>query len=132
MLFFRGFAGENSAYGFSVHDTFGSAYVTQEVNGSRTATTFALPWVPSLMRYANDTGRDATQRVKFNLPPGLSGSLVWNTRYQEVTLAGGTWHPNDAVVTGLLYRWDEGERLHAISIDRIKAWIDGLITNGDL
>lgn len=40
--------------------------------------------------------------------PGLSGSLVWNTRYKEVSEIGKIWTPADARVTGLLWGWHTG------------------------
>ena len=38
----------------------------------------------------------------------MSGSLVWNTKFLEVTQTGETWDPErHAVVTGMLRRWDQ-------------------------
>lgn len=34
---------------------------------------------------------------------GMSGSLVWNTRYREVTEKGAQWTPADLRVTGLVW-----------------------------
>lgn len=39
------------------------------------------------------------------MPAGLSGSLVWNTRFREVSAQGRLWTPADARVTGLLWGW---------------------------
>jgi hypothetical protein len=37
------------------------------------------------------------------LGPGLSGSLVWNTRYVEVTSRGMEWRPEHARITALVW-----------------------------
>ncbi|RQU90551.1 serine protease [Burkholderia cepacia] len=38
-----------------------------------------------------------------SLPNGMSGSLLWNTRYEEITRSGGKWSPADACITGMIW-----------------------------
>ncbi len=59
---------------------------------------FLLPYVPEVAVNVNDKGSSSLPRA-----PGLSGSLVWNTRYLEVTAAGKEWCPEDARVTGIVW-----------------------------
>jgi hypothetical protein len=59
---------------------------------------FLLPYTPEHAVYMHDDQDEPLPRA-----PGLSGSLVWNTRYIEVTSAGGTWRPEDALVTGIVW-----------------------------
>ena len=76
-------------------------------------------WDPSKTQHTAATSQEAREAVKFSDPRGLSGSLVWNTRYLEVTQAGGTWTPNKAVVTGLLRRWDCGQEPFSSGVSNI-------------
>ncbi|EJL6955072.1 hypothetical protein NMT27_001107 [Vibrio cholerae] len=59
---------------------------------------FLLPYTPELATYMNDDRESPLPRA-----PGLSGSLVWNTRYREITNSGGIWQPSDARVTGIVW-----------------------------
>ncbi len=59
---------------------------------------FLLPYTPEFATYMNDDRESPLPRA-----PGLSGSLVWNTRYREITNAGGIWQPSDARVTGIVW-----------------------------
>jgi hypothetical protein len=45
----------------------------------------------------------ASTNGNLSAPPGMSGSVLWNTRYREVENAGGTWKPEDARVTGIVW-----------------------------
>ncbi|MBA8845725.1 hypothetical protein FHW02_003811 [Ochrobactrum sp. RH1CCR137] len=56
---------------------------------------------------------------------GFSGSLVWNTRYLECVSAGREWKPEQAVVTGLLRRWDTSTKtLLAWRVEHLRAWLE--------
>lgn len=55
----------------------------------------------------------------------MSGSLVWNTRYLETRESGRNWSPDDAVVTGLLRRWDEKTKtLLVYRVEHVRTWLD--------
>lgn len=53
------------------------------------------------------TGDD--HKVVAALPPGLSGSLVWDTRRMSCLNQGIDWQPSRARVAGILKRWDDKE-----------------------
>lgn len=59
---------------------------------------FLLPYTPEHSTYMNNENDSILPRA-----PGLSGSLVWNTRYREITNKGGVWKPSDARVTGIVW-----------------------------
>ncbi len=55
-------------------------------------------------------------------PRGLSGSVVWDTRY--VAAGSGVWAPADARVCGLLWAYDERHQcLIATKIEAIRAFL---------
>ncbi|WP_156668673.1 hypothetical protein [Rhizobium aegyptiacum] len=125
ILFFRGFSGENARYAFGVHQTNGSGYATQEKDNTGDAGIFELFWEPKKTRFTSRTTPEATAEMKFEDAGGFSGSLVWNTRYLEVTRQGGQWTPADAVVTGLLQRWDTATKtLLAWRVEHLRAWLE--------
>ncbi|QJI20408.1 MULTISPECIES: trypsin-like peptidase domain-containing protein [Pseudomonas] len=51
-------------------------------------------------------------------PDGMSGSLVWNTRFVEVTQQGGDWQPEDARITGMV--WGHSSKVCALIATRIE------------
>jgi hypothetical protein len=83
LLFFRGYAAENSAYGFGVHQANGTGYCSQEVAYAGDDEIFELFWEPSLGQTTIGTSKEAAAAMSFDDPEGFSGSLVWNTRYLE-------------------------------------------------
>ena len=125
LLFFRGYAGENAHYAFGVHETNATGYCTQEKKGTGDAEVFELFWEPQHTKFTSGTSSEAQAEIKFDDARGLSGSLVWNTRYLEVTEAGRTWSPNDAVVTGLLQRWDQQTKTLLVwRVEHLRRWLD--------
>lgn len=129
LLFFHGFAGENADYGFGIHQANGSAYCSQEKANTGDAQSFEIFWEPSNTRYTTGTSEETRSAVKFCNPQGLSGSLVWNTRFLEVTETDGTWTPDDAVVTGLLRRWDgQRQTLLVWRVEHLLAWLGSTAT----
>jgi hypothetical protein len=123
LLFLHGIAGENAPYGFGVFEPAGSAYCSQEKPGGD-KNYFEVFWQPDDIQYTTDTTPEEQERVKHKDARGLSGSLVWNTRYIEVTRSGGQWSPADAVVTGMAHRWDGGtQTLLIYRVEHIRRWI---------
>jgi hypothetical protein len=59
---------------------------------------FLLPYTPEYAEYMSNGQRETLPRA-----PGLSGSLVWNTRYMEIKRSGGVWNPEDARVVGIVW-----------------------------
>ncbi|NIF29463.1 hypothetical protein F3J44_24235 [Pantoea sp. Tr-811] len=86
---------------------------------------FLLPYSPEIVEYMSE-GPDKV----LPLPPGLSGSLVWNTRYVEVTSSGRAWEPEDARITGII--WGGSSKsgvLVATPVGYIWQLIDSTISN---
>lgn len=132
LLFFLGFAGENADYGFEIHQTNGSGYCSQEKVNTGDAQNFEIFWEPSNTRYANGVSEEARAAVKFCNPQGFSGSLVWNTRYLEMSGAGVKWTPADAVVTGLLRRWDDQTKTLLVwRVEYLLAWLRSAAAAGN-
>ncbi len=124
LMFFRGYAGENARYAFSVHQVNASGYCTQEVQESGDDELFELFWEPLHTQFTLGTLSALRSETRYDNAEGFSGSLVWNTRYLEVTGAGGVWTPEDAVVTGLLRRWDQKTKtLLAWRAEHLQAWL---------
>jgi hypothetical protein len=53
-------------------------------------------------------------------PHGMSGSLVWNTRFFEFQATDEEWSPEEAVVTGLVFSWDKNNRIFCIKIEHVR------------
>lgn len=124
MMFFRGYAGENAHYAFGVHQVNASGYCTQVVRDSGDDEIFELFWEPIQTQFTQGTSPAQRSETRYDDAQGMSGSLVWNTRYLEITRAGGTWTPEDAVVTGLLRRWDQKTKtLLAWRVEHLQAWL---------
>lgn len=51
---------------------------------------------------------------------GLSGGLVWDTKYVATTRTGGEWAPEHAMVCGLVIGWSS--RDEAIYVSKIENW----------
>ena len=129
ILFFRGYAFENSHYGFGVHEANGSGYCSQEkVVSQPDPQIFEMFWEPEKTEFTEGAPAEVRENVKYNNPEGFSGSLVWNTRLMEVEAAGRRWSPDDAVVTGLLRRWDPNTKtLLVLRIEHLRTWIEAQI-----
>lgn len=125
LLFFRGFAGENAPYAFGVHQAIASGYCSQEkfVETPQDRSIFEMFWEPGEIRFTSDTAEEA---VKAQDAGGFSGSLVWNTKYLKCRNAGREWVPDQAVVTGLLRRWDTATKTLLVwRVEHLRAWLDG-------
>lgn len=125
LLFFSGYAGENAHYAFGIHQTDRTGYCTQEKMGTGDGEIFELFWEPDKTEFTSETSAEARAEMKFDDAHGFSGSLVWNTRYLETLREGGrTWTPDDAVVTGLLRRWDEDTKTLLVwRVEHLRAWL---------
>lgn len=124
--FFHGFAGENSHYGFNVLDSAASAYLTQQSSVAiKDDQIFELLWDPQRTNFVESTSIEAQKSVSYTDPGGFSGSLVWNTRYLEVTSTGHSWTPECAVVTGLLKRWDTATKTLLVTrVEHLRRYLE--------
>jgi len=102
LLFIAGYPGQRSQFAFNTLFSPHTPYLTQEdAEQSQVlgAHHFAVPWRP-------DQARSVEPRSPgLSLPPGMSGSLVWNTRRVEFHQSGRPWSPQEARVTGLVFAW---------------------------
>lgn len=127
LLFFRGFAGENSSFMIDTLTSNASGYVSQEVKGSGSDQFFEIFWDPGKTQYSAGSSNEARNQIRYLDPHGFSGSLVWNTRYLELTQAGKRWTPRDAVVVGMAQRWDEiAKTLLVRRVEHMRPWLDDM------
>lgn len=124
ILFFRGLAGENAYFGFGGFDCIITGYCTQEKRTTGDKDVFEIFWEPSKTRITPNTDFETQKRLRHESAAGFSGSLVWNTRFVEMGCDIDAWNPSDAVVTGLLRRWDtKGKTLLGWRIEHVNAWL---------
>ncbi len=125
ILFFYGWAGENASYGFGTLATKGTGYCSQEIKNSGNEDFFEIFWDPQNTQPSTISKPDASSLIKYDDPSGFSGSIVWNTRYCELTSQGCEWSPEDAIVTGLLQFWNAKKKsLLALRIEHLRELID--------
>lgn len=56
-------------------------------------------------------------------PPGLSGSLVWNSRRLECFYADRPWDPSMALVTGIIWGWPSRDYLIATKVEHFRNFL---------
>ncbi|ETR79475.1 hypothetical protein X566_00725 [Afipia sp. P52-10] len=125
LLFFRGIAGENANYiGNFGTDVILSGYCSQEKHDTGDGEIFEVLWKGGQASVTSGTDSSVRDRVLYDNPAGFSGSLVWNTRFVELGCDLSTWTPDDAIITGLLRRYDEAtETLLVWRIEHVRAWL---------
>ncbi|MGX8011379.1 hypothetical protein ACVDG8_021645 [Mesorhizobium sp. ORM8.1] len=124
VLFFRGVAGENAYISSFGADAILSGYCSQEKNGTGDTNIFEIMWSPANAAVTAGTSDDVRTRVKYENPAGFSGSLVWNTRFVELGCDFSKWSPSEAVVTGLLRRFDiVTNTLLAWRVEHLHGWL---------
>jgi hypothetical protein len=125
LLFFFGYAGENSHYWPDQLDSYGSGFCTQQKLGAVDNEYFEIPWDPQKACVVAGTSDQTRAEMRFENAQGFSGSLVFNTRFIETAAAGRVWSPKDAVVTGMVQRWaPESKTLLARRIEHIRPWLE--------
>ncbi|TGQ89968.1 hypothetical protein EN851_20240 [Mesorhizobium sp. M8A.F.Ca.ET.208.01.1.1] len=124
VLFFRGVAGENAYISNFGADAILTGYCSQEEIGTGDADIFEIMWEPPNTIVTAGTSDEVRARVKYDNPAGFSGSLVWNTRFVELGCDLRRWSPNQAVVTGLLRRFDSTSKtLLAWRVEHLRGWL---------
>jgi len=121
ILFFRGYAQEDSSFHFENLLSGSTSYGTQEMEvppiGIDTRFFFALHHSPENAEMIDGEGH-------LPLPPGFSGSTVWNTRYVECLRAEKPWTPAEARVTGVVCRWRTGDAgIVALRVEHLRSWL---------
>lgn len=122
LLFFYGYSGENSRYGFDVHETNGSGYLTQQNRDAKSDPgVIELLWPNGKHAWSEGMTEEARREMRFDDPAGFSGSLVWNTRFLETGADVNRWTPDQAVATALLKRFvQEDHVLLASPIEAVR------------
>lgn len=107
LLFMAGYSGERSAFYFNTLLSTRTPYLTQEggmpAGVGDPAFHFALLYLPDKAVATEERARGLPD------PHGFSGSLVWNTRFVELTQKGEIWQSDRAVVTGIVWGWPSGD-----------------------
>lgn len=123
LLFFCGFPQQRSQFLFDHLASRATPLLTQELRSAAAddihQNYFLMPYVPERTQPAEPGG------VPLSTPPGLSGSLVWNTRRVECMNQNRQWSPDQAQVTGMLCRWDSAiSAVYAVRVEVIRAFIE--------
>lgn len=103
LLTFAGFSGDRSQFRFNTLITPGTSSTAREVplptdNRFNARFHFAIDYKPDLA--TNVVGSHSLP-----CPPGMSGSAVWNTGFVESRMAGESWTPEWARITGIVWAW---------------------------
>ena len=138
-LFVLGFTGEKARYSpsFDMLFTTGTPYLTQKYDETlkieNTNQAIQHPDFDPTYHFAMHWNPEATTSTDGDLssvpldPHGMSGSLVWNTRFVEYQERGEEWSPGVARLTGILWGWDTGNRLlFATRIEHVLSFLEGL------
>ena len=121
LFFVFGFAEENSHFFFDTLEVNGTAYLCRETplpSHSRLARQihFAL-------EYNQDLATKAFGEHGLPKPPGMSGSLVWNTRFVECSNEGKEWTPGYADVAGMVWFWSEDDVIAATRVEYVRSFL---------
>ena len=123
LLFFCGFPQLRSQFAFGYIVSRATPLLTQEllsppVNDVH-SNYFLMPYAPERAQFAEPGG------IALSMPPGLSGSLVWNTRRVECMTQNREWSPDLAQVTGMLCRWDPAiSAVFAVRIEVLRGFLE--------
>lgn len=119
LFFIIGYSGDRSKFLFNTLVTYGTPYVTQESelpeNLGDSFYHFSLEYKPdrAISLDENSPG--------LPLPPGFSGTLVWNSRFIECKLKNEQWSPQKAIITGIVWGWPSSNAcLIATKVEHLK------------
>ena len=105
LLFVVGYPGAHSRFLFNTLITPGIPYLTQE---APMVASHGNPQYHFALNYSPEKAISPEQRAQpLPPPPGMSGSLVWNTRVLECHNARVAWTPAEAQVTGIVWGWPD-------------------------
>lgn len=124
VFFFRGLTSENSYVSGGDLDAVYTGYASQERPGTGDDQIFEIEWNPSGTQITPGTPPKAASRVRYDDAHGYSGSLVWNTRFVELGCDFNRWRPTEAVVSGLLRRWDTSTTTLLVwRVEHLRRWL---------
>ena len=133
LFMFAGFGGDRSGFHFGALIVPGTSSMSREV---------ALPNYSNLdplfhfaLDYRPDLAINAIGNRSLPLPPGFSGSAVWNTQFVEAITLRKEWTPEMATVTGLLWGWPEKETIGCVIATRseyIRSFLLGALSHSEM
>lgn len=82
---------------------------------------FALAYSPEKAKSINESTVSTSPGL--SSPPGLSGSLVWNTRRLQCFYERRTWNPSMALVTGIIWGWPSRDYLIATKVEHFRGFL---------
>lgn len=103
---FTGFAGETVSFHFNTLIAKGICNTASEIElpqDDRFSSRFHFG-----IDYRPDLATNVTDDNGLPVPPGLSGSTVWNTGFVAARMAGLSWSADMATVTGVVWGWPSG------------------------
>lgn len=124
LLFVMGFPQQRSSFYFNTLASRATQLIAQERNPS-TVDDLHANYV--LVGYSTEKAQTVklSGGASLSQPPGMSGSLLWNTRRVECEVEGRSWTPSMAQVTGMLCRWDpQLVSVQAVRIEVIREFLE--------
>jgi len=107
LLTFTGFAGQRVTFHFDTLFAEATCYTAREIklrHERRISSRFHFG-----IDYRPDLASCVIGGGGLPLPPGLSGSTVWDTGFVAAKMAGRQWSPEMAEVTGVIWGWTSGD-----------------------
>jgi hypothetical protein len=124
VFFFRGIADQNANLSAFGADVIFTGYNSQEKPDTGDEYIFEMLWCPKNATVTSGTDIEVGSRFRYNNPAGFSGSLVWNTRFVELGCDLSRWRPEEAVITGLLRRYDpDTKTLLVWRVEHLLKWL---------
>ncbi len=125
LLTFVGFAGEDVTFHFNTLFAKGTCSTAREVELPKDAR--FSPRFHFGLDYRPDLATTVVGQRGLPLPPGLSGSTVWNTGLVEAKIAGIPWAPQMAKVAGVVWGWPSQQAcLIATRAEYLRSFLLGL------
>lgn len=107
LLYVHGFPGDESNPAFGQHNVKALGVLAHEVAAPNALFSEVPPFDPSKHICIGWSTAQAVPLTPssdiLSAPGGMSGSALWNTRYREVTEAGGEWTVSDIRLTAIVW-----------------------------
>lgn len=127
LLTFAGFAGQSVTFHFNTLFAQSTCYTGREIElppDKRLSSRFHFG-----LDYRPDLSTTVIGDSSLPLPPGLSGSTVWNTNFVAARMAETEWKPELAKVTGVVWGWPSGHAcLVATRAEYLRSFLLGATT----
>jgi hypothetical protein len=121
LFFVHGFAEENSRFICDTLEVDGTAYLCREAPLSSNRR--LDPQIHFALEYNRDLATKAFGEHRLPAPPGMSGSLAWNTRFVECAIEKKEWTPGYADVAGMLWLWSEDGNIVATRVEYVRSFL---------